>query len=236
MYIRKFTLRALAASLIVAAAITASAQAPSTQDLVGTWNLTLTSPQGSHPTTVVIREDAGQLVGEMTGLPTVGGLKVTTSDAGVSLTFAIDYQGQPVDVVMVGKLSGAEMKGTVDYANGAAMGDFTGTKAGAAGATAAPATTDATSVSGTWLITAAESSPGWSMDLVQDGTNVSGTLKNAEQGLTLQLKGTLESGALSLNVTGDRSGTMKGTLEGGALKGSYDVGGDAGSWSASRKP
>ncbi len=85
----------------------------------------------------MIKEDAGQLVGAMTGLPTVGGVKVATSDAGVRMTFAVDYQGQPVDVVMVGKLTGAELKGTVDYANGAATGDFTGSKAGAAASGAA---------------------------------------------------------------------------------------------------
>ena len=71
-------------------------------------------------------------MGALTGLPTVGGVKVATSEAGVRLTFAVDYQGQAVDVVMVGKLTGTELKGTVDYANGAATGDFTGSKAGAA--------------------------------------------------------------------------------------------------------
>ena len=61
--------RALVASSALVWAGAAYAQAPSNQDLVGTWNITMTSPQGSHPTTMTIREEAGQLVGAMTGLP-----------------------------------------------------------------------------------------------------------------------------------------------------------------------
>ena len=234
MGIRQFILRAFVASSVVACATAASAQAPSTQDLVGTWNLTLTSPQGSRPTTLVIKEDAGQLVGAMTGLPTIGDVKVATSDAGVRMSFAVDYQGQPVDIVMVGKLAGTELKGTVDYANGAATGDFTGAKAGAAtpGAAATPA---ADGVTGTWDVTR-DGGGGYSFKLAQEGTAVSGVAKTPK-GVEIPLKGTFENNALDLAVTGDSiSGKVKATLEGVVLKGSYDIGGDTGSWSATRKP
>ena len=43
----------------------------------------------------------------------------------------------PVEIVMVGKLTGAELKGAVDFANGAATGEFTGSKDGAAASGAA---------------------------------------------------------------------------------------------------
>jgi hypothetical protein len=235
MGIRQFVLRALAVASIVASAATASAQAPSTQDLVGMWNLTLTSPQGTHPTTLTIKDEAGELVGTLTGLPTVGGVKVATSDAGVRITFAVDYEGQPVDVVMVGKLTGAEIKGTVDYASGAATGDFSGSKAGTA--PAAAASTDAASLSGTWNVTSPSSSTGWTLELTQDGTAISGTLKNADQGISLPVKGMLENGTLSLTASGEMAGTLKATVEAGELKGgSYDIGGNSGSWSATRKP
>lgn len=233
MGIRQFVRGVLVAASLVAAATAASAQAPSNQDLVGTWNLTLTSPQGAHPTTVVIKEDAGQLVGTVTGLPTVGGMKVATTDAGVRMTFAVDYQGQPIDVVMVGTLAGGEIKGTVDYANGAATGDFKGSKAGAAstGAADAPA---AGTVTGVWDVTG-DGGGGYSFKLAQDGTAVTGVLRTPD-GAEIPVKGTFESNALSLAVTGDMAGTVKGTFDGTALKGSYDIGGNTGSWSATRKP
>ena len=82
MVFRHTLLQALVASSLAACATVASAQAPSNQDLVGTWNLTLTSPQGTHPTTVVISDDGGQLKGSLSGLPTVGGVTVSSTDAG----------------------------------------------------------------------------------------------------------------------------------------------------------
>jgi hypothetical protein len=227
--------RALVVSSALVWAGAAHAQAPSNQDVVGTWNITMTSPQGSHPTTMSIREEAGQLVGTMTGLPGPSPVAVKTSDAGVTMSFSVDYQGQAVPIVMAGKIAGAEIKGTVDYASGAAAGDFSGKKGEAAGTPSASAA-GAVSLTGTWVIVSAESSSGWSMDLTQEGTTVTGTLKNAGQGIEMPLKGTHENGALSLAVVGDTAGTLKGAFEGDVLKGRYDVGGNAGAWSATRKP
>ena len=226
MSLRKLAFQALVASSVVACASAAFAQAPSNQDLVGTWNLTITSPQGSHPTTVVISEDGGQLKGALTGLPTVGAVAVSTSDSGARLVFAVDYQGQAIDVVMVGKVEGTSIKGTVDYASGAAAGDFSGTK-GPAAAAAPAAGAAAGSLTGVWAITG-DGGGGWSFNLTQDGTAVTGNLKSPD-GMELPVKGTFEGNALNLAVTSDAaSGTIKGTYDGAALKGSYDIGGNAG--------
>ncbi len=230
MLFRHTLLQALVASSLLACATVAAAQAPSNQDLVGTWNMTLTSPQGTHPTTVVISDDGGQLKGSLSGLPTVGAVTVSSTDAGARLAFAVDYQGQAIDVVMVGKIDGTSIKGTVDYASGGAAGDFSGSKTGAATAAAAGG-----SISGTWDITG-DGGGGYSFTLTQEGSNVSGVLRTPD-GAELPVKGTFENNALNLAVTADAApGTVKGTLEGAALKGSYDIAGNAGSWSATRKP
>jgi hypothetical protein len=221
--------RALVASSALLWAGAAYAQAPSNQDLVGTWNITLTSPQGTHPTTMTIREEAGQLSGAVTGLPGTTPVVVTTSQAGVTLTFSVDYEGQPIPVVMTGKVSGADIKGTVDYAGGGAAGDFTGSKAGAATAAAG------NSLTGVWAITG-DGGGGYSFKFSHEGAAVTGMLVTPD-GAELPLKGTFENNALNLAVTSDSmSGTIKGTLEGESLKGSYDIGGNAGSWTAVRKP
>jgi hypothetical protein len=230
MVFRHTLLQALVASSLAACATVASAQAPSNQDLVGTWNLTLTSPQGTHPTTVVISDDGGQLKGSLSGLPTVGGVTVSSTDAGARLVFAVDYQGQAIDVVMVGKIDGTSIKGTVDYASGAAAGDFSGSKAGAATAAAAGG-----AVAGAWDITGSGGG-GYSFNLTQEGTAVTGVLKTPD-GAEVPVKGTFENNALTLAVAADAmSGTITGVLEGAALKGGYDIGGNAGSWTATRKP
>jgi hypothetical protein len=231
--------KAFVASTVLVSASAAAAQAPTTQDLVGTWNVTLTSPQGTHPTTIAITEDGGKLAGTLTGLPGTTPLVVTTSESGVSLSFSVDYQGQPIPVVMTGKIAGNEIKGLVDYASGGASGDFQGTKAAVStnGSNGAPGTNgSATSVAGRWAI-ASDGGSGWAFELTQDGTAVGGLLENSDRGISLPVKGTLEDGALSLAVSGEgASGSVKGTLENGALKGSYDLNGSSGSWSATRKP
>lgn len=225
--------KVMVASVILGSAAVAFAQAPSTQELVGTWNFTITSPQGTHPTTVTIREEAGQLAGAVSGEMGTTPLTVKTSDAGVNLAFTIDYQGQPLPIVMTGKLDAGTLKGNVDYGNGAATGDFEGRKAGATATNGG--TNGGASLNGTWSISS-DAGSGWSMDLTQDGSTVTGTVRNPDQGLSLPVKGTIENGTLTLAVQGDAAGTIKGALEGGTLKGTYDIDGNAGSWSATRRP
>lgn len=224
-----FAVRALVAASALVWVGVAHAQAPSNQDLVGTWNITLTSPQGTHPTTMTIREEGGQLAGAVTGLPGTTPVVVKTSESGVTMTFSVDYQGQPIPVVMSGKVSGADIKGTVDYASGGAAGDFSGSKAGAATAAAG------NSLTGVWTITG-DGGGGYSFKFSHQGAAVNGVLITPD-GAELPVKGTFENNALKLAVTSDSvSGTVTGTLDGEALKGSYDIGGNAGSWSAVRKP
>lgn len=230
MAFRQLVFQALVASTVALGVPAAFAQAPSNQDLVGTWNLTLTSPQGTHPGTVTIKDEAGKLAGAMVGPMGSLPVDVRTTEQGVSMAFTVDYQGQPLPIVLAGKVDGATIKGSVDYGNGAAAGDFTGSKGGAA-ASAAPGS----GVAGVWDITG-DGGGGYSFNFTQDGNAVTGTLKTPD-GLELPIKGTFESNALNLAIVSDAvSGTIKGTLEGPALKGSYDLGGNAGSWSATRKP
>lgn len=228
---QSFVRKALVASALLS--IPAAALAQTEKDLVGTWNITMTSPQGTHPTTVDIKEEGGKLVGSVTGLPGTTPATVERTETGLKIAFSVDYQGQPIEIVMAGKVTGTSVKGTVDYANGAAAGDFQGTKAGStstAGATA-PA-----GVGGAWTVSS-DGGSGWSFDLTQNGAAVTGALKNADQGISLPVKGTFEGAALTLTVDSTEvAGTVKATLDGAMLKGSYDIGGNAGTFSAVRRP
>lgn len=225
--------RAFVASSVVVSATAASAQAPSSQDLAGTWKVTMTSPQGSHPMTLTVTDTAGALAGTVSGEMGTLPATVETSEVGVKILFTVDYQGSPLPIALTGTLARGVLKGTSDYGNGMAAGDFEGTREGAAAVTP---TADAARVAGTWTISSS-GGDGWSLELSQEGSGVSGFLKNAGQGVTLPVKGTLDAGALSLAITGgDASGTIKGTLDAEALKGEYEVNGSTGTWSATRKP
>jgi len=94
-------------------------------------------------------------------------------------------------------------------------------------------------VAGQWTITS--DSSGWSMQLAQDGSVVSGTMANSERSASLAAKGTFTDGALTLVATGPLDGqtieiTLKGSMEAGTLKGTYAVGGNSGAWTATRTP
>ena len=81
-----------------------------------------------------------------------------------------------------------------------------------------------------------EAGGGYGFTLSQEGTAVSGVLRTPD-GVELPLKGTFEGNALNLSVVSDAAtGTITGALEGADLKGRYDIGGNAGAWSAVRKP
>ena len=233
MAISQVAFRALLASSVVVCASAVQAQAPSSQDLVGTWKVTMTSPQGSHPMTLVVTDTAGKLAGNVAGEMGTLPAAVETSETGVKILFTVDYQGSPLPIALTGKVAAGVLKGTSDYGNGMATGEFEASKEGAAAPAAAA---DASGVAGTWTI-ASSGGDGWSLELTQEAATVSGFLKNAGQGITLPVKGTLEAGALSLAIAGgDATGTIKGALDAGALKGSYEVNGDTGTWSATRKP
>lgn len=221
--------KALVASALSWFAVAASAQTVE-KDLIGTWNLTVTSPQGTHPTTLDIKDDGGKLAGSVTGLPGTTPASVERTETGLKIAFSVDYQGQPIEIVMLGKVTGNTVKGTVDYASGAAAGEFHGSRTGG-GDGAATA-----KVGGAWTISS-DGGSGWSMELTQTGSAVTGALKNPDQGVTLPVKGTFEGGALTLDVeSADAAGVVKGTLDGAMLKGTYQIGGAAGSWSAVRRP
>lgn len=238
MALQQHAIRTLLASVGLVCASLAAGQTPSTQALIGTWDMTLTSPHGTHPATFTLREEAGRVTGAVTGLPGTTPVTVSTSEADVTLSFSVEYEGQPVPVVMKGELDGTAIKGTVDYGNGQESGEFTGTKGAATAAAAAPGV--AASVAGRWAITS--DAPGWSMTLAQNGRGlVSGTLANGERGASLDAKGTFAEGALSLLATGPMDGqtveiALEGTLDAGTLKGTYKVGDTSGSWTATRQP
>lgn len=227
MTFHSLVVRTVVSSCIVVSSAAAYAQAPTAKDLVGTWKLTITSPQGSHPGTLVLSEDGGKVVGNLDGEMGKLPVSVTTSEKGVTIAFTVDYQG-PLAVVLTGTVAGDTMKGLVDYGGGMAAGDFEGTRGGAA------ATSAGASVTGTWAITA-DAGSGWELTLTQDGPSVTGQLTNAADGILCDVRGTLEGTVLTLQVSGQANGAMKGAIENGALSGSYDIEGSSGRWSATRK-
>jgi hypothetical protein len=94
------------AALLLVAPMVASAQklaAADAGEFMGEWSLKLDSPQGTFEQMVTVKEDAGQVVAEITSAIQPETQKVTdvTKAAGnLVLKFTGNFQGNPFDAVV----------------------------------------------------------------------------------------------------------------------------------------
>ncbi|HEX4347898.1 MAG TPA: hypothetical protein VHZ73_10010 [Vicinamibacterales bacterium] len=120
----------LAALLLVsAAAVYPRAQAPApAADIVGTWDVTTSSPisETTNPMEVtqdgdtfkaVVKGDGGQLPYD----------KVTLKGSDVTLVLTIDFQGSPMTITYSGVVDGKKMSGDADF-GGLATGTWSAIK------------------------------------------------------------------------------------------------------------
>jgi len=214
-------------SLLVALLIAVPAAAQSA-DASGKWDVTFTSPQGSHPAVLTLKKDGEKLGGTLSGpqgdLPISG----TQKDAVVSLSFSAQGDGGALVIAMSGTQDGNTMRGTVDY-GGRAQGEWSASRAKTVESETRAAS--AVDVTGTWLfsVTTDAGSGTPTISLKQDGEKLAGHYSGqfGEVDLTGTLKGTaiafgftVQSDAGSIRV--DYSGTvdhdsMKGTVRYGDL-------------------
>src|SRR3954452_19001026 len=96
---------------LVALAVIVAAPAYAQTTIVGDWDLTINSPQGANTTKVTFKQDGEKVDGLFKGpqgeLPFTGTL---TGDT-LKFTFQVQFQGQPLDIAMEGKVAGGEMTG-----------------------------------------------------------------------------------------------------------------------------
>src|SRR5712692_3836899 len=111
--------------------------------VVGDWEMTINSPQGSNTTKVTFKQDGEKVDGLFKGpqgeLPFTGTL--TGSD--LKFNFTIQFQGQPLEIAMTGKVEADAMTGKASF-GGMVDGDWTAKRSSATTAAAAsPSTTPA---------------------------------------------------------------------------------------------
>ena len=122
-------LLALVLSPLAASAQLAPADAGS---FMGSWTLTLESPQGAFEQSLVLKDKAGKVVGEMTSQmqPEVQEVTDVTKDKeNLVLKFAGNFQGNPFDAVITMTPDGTDKcKVTFDVNGGQFTMSGTGTK------------------------------------------------------------------------------------------------------------
>ena len=117
----------------VAAVLTLGATPVSGQavDLTGTWNMEVTTDQGTTTPSMTLEQHGDHVMGRYSS-ETLGDADLEGSVTGnqVRLAFEADLQGQAVPVVYVATIdANGVMSGTIDLAGGLATGTFTARRA-----------------------------------------------------------------------------------------------------------
>ena len=84
-------------------------------NLVGTWNLQVATPFGTHPATLVFEGTGGVLnahISSRLGDAPLGDLSVG-EDNSFNATVSLDFQGKPYDANISGRVDGDKLDGTI---------------------------------------------------------------------------------------------------------------------------
>jgi hypothetical protein len=221
--------------------------------VVGSWDVTIDSPQGQRTVLMVIKKDGEKFTGAM---KSPQGERPLDSVAvkGDEITFVMTRQVQGQDMVITykGKIAKDSMKGDADF-GGLATGtwsavphkeDAAGASAGAAATPATPAapSSGANNISGAWdfAVETAGGSGAPTFTFKQDGETLTGTYKGqfGEAPLTGTVKGdnvefTIKISAQGQSITAAYSGKITGKDSMKGIVALGDLG--EGTWSAKRK-
>jgi hypothetical protein len=232
-------------SAIVALVALAAAPALAQTTIVGDWDMTINSPQGANTVKVTFKQDGDKVNGLFKSpageLPFTG----TLTENQLKFTFTIQFQGQPLDIAMDGKVDGDAMAGKANF-GGMVDGDWsakravdvaaaststpTPTPTSVSTTTEAPAASAVGTIAGKWDVTLM--TPGGefpaSASFAEDGGKVTGTF-GSQMG-EIAVSGTIEGRAFKLSMTaqtpqGPMEVTMTGDVDGDAIKGKAEIAG-----------
>jgi hypothetical protein len=213
----------------------------------GTWDVTLTSPQGSFNVQMNVKQDGEKLSGVVKGQRGELPLEGTLKGKDVTLKWTTKFQENDLPITLSGALDGSTMKGTADY-GGFAQGDFNAKRASDTAAPApnspAPATPagEKTDITGAWAFQvetpAGSGTPTFTFK--QEGEKLSGQYKGAfgEAPLTGTVKGNKVDFSIKVQAQGQEATlTYTGTVEkDGTMKGTVNLGEvGSGTWTAKRQ-
>ncbi len=217
--------RALAVTLIlvVALLIGTSSLAAQGANIVGSWDITVESPQGKNTSLLTIKKEGDKLGGMIKGARgerPLDSVSLTGSD--ITFVMKANVQGQDMVFTYKGKVEKDSMKGDADF-GGFATGTWSAVphKEGATAPAAVPASAPqagGVNITGDWSV-AVETSGGSgnpSFTFKQDGEKLTGMYKGqlGEGPLTGTVKGADISFTIKVNAQGqDLTIVYTGTIE-----------------------
>jgi hypothetical protein len=226
--------RLVSTILVLTTMLAVAAMAQDNAKLVGTWDMTLETPQGARNFPLVIKEEGGKLVlsQPFTSAEVKGG--------DVKMAMTVKFQDADMVITYTGKLEGDAMKGDADF-GGFAQGTWSAKRraAGSAAPAAAPAAAT-TNVTGSWSgaveTQAGSGSPAFTFK--QEGETLTGTYKG--QLGEAPLKGTVKGSDITFTIKVNAQGqdleiVYTGKVEGNSMKGKVVLGQlGEGTWTAKK--
>ncbi len=204
-------------------ATTAAPDATSSTTATGSWTLTVNTGSADLAVTLVLQQEGDRLRGSIQGALGSGEISNASLGAGGDFRFTVPVtlEGQTTEATFTGKLTSNEMQGSVTFV-GRAPGTFSGTRA-----QAAPALTDNSDLSGTWLLNVLvglNTFPG-TLILEQQQGALRGVLQSPfgvtklergsldDQGFRFQSRARVEGRVVEMTVEGSVSGAeIRGTV------------------------
>ena len=237
--VTKHLLRACLLGLCLA--LPAAAAWAGEPDIVGTWQVNITTGQAQgRSASLVLRREGAAVVGTISTPQGDQNVDATVAGSAVTMWFSVRTQNGLTNVTMKGTIDGDVMKGTIDFGSG--QGDWTAKRSDAAAGPQQQPGDARTDVSGTWAFQV-EFSGGTgtpTMTFKQDGEKLTGHYSG--QLGEAPLVGTVKGNAIEFSIDVDVQGTAahivySGTVDKDSMKGNVklaDFG--EGTFTAKKKP
>ncbi|HSB08523.1 MAG TPA: hypothetical protein VLM38_03350 [Blastocatellia bacterium] len=236
---------ALTLTLLVSSIALARLNPRPQASVVGTWDVTIESPQGQNKAMLVIKKDGDKLSGAMKGARGERPLEsVTLAGSDITLVMKVNMQGNEMVFTYKGKVEKDSMKGDADF-GGMATGTWSAVPHKEDAAAAAPAAAPqagGVNISGDWSFTVetGQGSGTPSFSFKQDGEKLTGTYKGqfGEAPVTGTVKGSDIKFSIKINAQGQElTLTYTGKIESkDSMKGTVALGElGEGTWTGKRK-
>jgi len=231
--------------LVALFAVHAAAQTTTTTttavEVVGTWDVSFTTQNGTQPGQLVLKKDGAKIAGTLSSQAGTAAAEAEVKGKDVTVSFVFPTQNGNVPISMAGTVDGNTIKGSIN-ANGNAVGEWSATRKATAQETKEPAK-DAKDLSGAWTINLnlgdINATP--SLTIKQEGEKLTGEYVSQQYGkfpVTGSVKGSDVTFNVAMNIEGNAfTAAYAGTIEAdGSLKGSVDLGGQmSGTFTATKK-
>ena len=223
--------------------------------VVGSWDITIESPQGSRTGQLVIKQDGDKLAAVMKSPRGERPLdSVTLKGSDITMTMTVNAQGQDLVITYKGKVEKDKMSGDADF-GGFATGTWSavphkegaavapGTGAGSGSGMGSGSGAGMADISGVWNVNvetpAGSGTPVFT--LKQEGEKLTGTYKG--QFGEAPVTGTVKGGDVMLSLKVSAQGEEITVTYTGKITGKDTMGGKAvfgslgeGTWTAKKKP